>query len=102
MLDQPETRYAKSEGLNIGYQVLGDGPLDLVFVPALLSHIDFLWSLPASVRFFRRLAAFSRLIVYDKRGQGVSDPPTGVLTLEQDMEDLKAVLAAVGSERVVL
>jgi len=102
MLDQPETRYAKSGGLKIGYQVVGEGPLELVFVPGLLSHIDLVWSFPAAVRFFRRLASFSRLIVYDKRGQGVSDPPAGIPTLEQDMEDLLAVLAAAGAERAAL
>lgn len=100
--DRPETRYAKSGELNIGYQVLGDGPLDLVFVPGLLSHIDLLWELPAAVRFFRRLSGFSRVVLYDKRGQGISDPPSGVPTLEDDMEDLKAVLDATGSERVAL
>ena len=101
-MDQPETRYAESDDLKIGYQVLGDGPLDLVFVPGLLSHIDLIWSLPASAQFLRRLAAFSRLILYDKRGQGVSDPPSGVPTLEDDMEDLRAVLDAAGSERAAL
>jgi pimeloyl-ACP methyl ester carboxylesterase len=102
MVDQPQTRYAKSGELNIAYQVLGDGPLDLVFVPGLMSHIDLVWSFPATVRFFRRLASFSRLILYDKRGQGVSDPPDDVPTLEQDMEDLQAVLDAVGSEQPAL
>ena len=102
MLDQPETRYAKSGGLKIGYQVVGEGPLDLVFVPGLLSHIDLVWGFPAAVRFFRRLTSFSRLIIYDKRGQGVSDPPAGIPTLEQDMEDLLAVLAAAGAERAAL
>ncbi len=101
-MDQPETRYAESDDLKIGYQVLGDGPLDLVFVPGLLSHIDLIWSLPASAQFLRRLAAFSRLILYDKRGQGVSDPPSGVPTLEDDMEDLQAVLDAAGSEQAAL
>ena len=102
MPDGPQTRYAQSGELNIGYQVLGEGPLDLVFVPGLLSNIDLIWSFPASARFFTRLGAFSRLIVYDKRGQGVSDPPTDVPTLEDDMADLKAVLDAVGSEKAAL
>jgi pimeloyl-ACP methyl ester carboxylesterase len=102
MLEQPETRYAASHGLNIGYQVLGEGPLDVVFVPGLLSQIDLLWTLPAAVRFFSRLASFARVILYDKRGQGVSDPLEGELTLEQDMEDLVEVLDAVGSERAAL
>jgi pimeloyl-ACP methyl ester carboxylesterase len=100
--DQPDTRYAKSGELNIGYQVLGDGPLDVVFVPGLLSHIDLVWGFPAATRFFRRLAAFSRVIVYDKRGQGISDPPGGVPTLEDDMEDLRAILDTAGSQRAAL
>src|SRR5436190_4277036 len=102
MQEQPETRYTNSGGLNIGYQVIGDGPLDVVFVPGLLSQIDVIWTLPAAVRFFERLASFARVILYDKRGQGVSDPLEGVLTLEQDMEDLLAVLDAAGSERAAL
>lgn len=102
LLRGPETRYVKSGELNIGYQVVGDGPLDLVFVPGLLSNIDALWTQPASELFLRRLAGFSRLILYDKRGQGISDPPEGVPTLEQDMEDLTAVLDAARSERAAL
>ena len=102
MPSQPETHYAESGELNIGYQVLGDGPLDLVFVPGLLSHIDLIWSFPPSAQFFKRLSSFSRLIVYDKRGQGVSDPPTDVPTLEDDMADLKAVLDSIGSEKAAL
>ena len=100
--EPPETRYTDSGGLNIGYQVIGDGPLDLVFVPGLLSQIDLIWTLPAPARFFERLASFARIILYDKRGQGVSDPLDGVLTLEQDMEDLLAVLDAAGSDRAAL
>jgi pimeloyl-ACP methyl ester carboxylesterase len=102
MLQAPETRYTSSGGVQIGYQVLGDGPLDLVFVPGLLSQIDLLWTLPAAARFFARLASFARVILYDKRGQGVSDPLAGVITLEQDMEDLMAVLDAAGSKRAAL
>jgi pimeloyl-ACP methyl ester carboxylesterase len=102
MFDYPETRYLEREGVNIGYQVVGDGPVDLVFVPGLLSQIDLLWTLPASARFFEKLASFSRVIVYDKRGQGVSDPLMGPPSLEQDMEDLVAVLDAAGSERAAL
>lgn len=99
---QPDTRYVKSGELNIGYQVVGERQRDLVFVPGALSNIDLLWTQPASERFFRRLAAFSRLILYDKRGQGVSDPPSGVPTLEEDMDDLRAVLDAAGSEQAAL
>jgi len=102
MQEQPETRYTNSGGLSIGYQVIGGGPIDLVFVPGLLSQIDLIWTMPASARFFSRLASFARVILYDKRGQGVSDPLEGALTLEQDMEDLVAVLDAAGSERAAL
>jgi pimeloyl-ACP methyl ester carboxylesterase len=102
MLEAPETRYTSNGGVQIGYQVLGDGPFDLVFVPGLLSQIDLLWTLPAAARFFTRLASFARVIIYDKRGQGVSDPLEGVVTLEQDMEDLMAVLDAAGSSRTAL
>jgi class 3 adenylate cyclase len=101
-MEQPQTQYAKSGDLNIGYQVVGDGPRDIVFVPGLMSHIDLAWSFPVTARFYERLAAFSRLILYDKRGQGVSDPSDGVPTLEEDMEDLRAVLDAVGSTETVL
>ena len=102
MGESPETSYVRSGGLEIGYQVLGDGPLDVVFVPGLLSQIDVLWTLPSARRFFQRIAQFARLIIYDKRGQGVSDPTGTTLTLEQDMEDLIAVLDAAGSERAAL
>src|SRR4051794_14793884 len=102
MADQPQTRYAQSGDLNLGYQVLGDGPIDLVFVPGLISHIDLMWTFPASLRFFRGLGGFARVIVYDKHGQGVSDPPDSVPTLDDDMEDLRAVLDAAGSERAAL
>jgi pimeloyl-ACP methyl ester carboxylesterase/DNA-binding CsgD family transcriptional regulator len=98
----PETSYAKSGDVSIAYQVLDQPGPDLVFVPGLLSSVDTIWNFPAPTRFFRRLAAFSRLILYDKRGQGASDAPPGEPTLEQDMEDLSAVLDAVGSERTTL
>jgi pimeloyl-ACP methyl ester carboxylesterase/DNA-binding CsgD family transcriptional regulator len=98
----PETNYAKSGDVSIAYQVLDQPGPDLVFVPGLVSSVDAIWSFPAPTRFFRRLAAFSRLILYDKRGQGASDAPPGEPTLEQDMEDLSAVLDAVGSERTTL
>lgn len=98
----PSTRYVKSGGLHIAFQVVGEGPSDLVFVPGALSNIDTIWMQPASERFFRRLAAFSRLILYDKRGQGVSDPPPRVPTLEEDMADLRAVLDAAGSQQAAL
>jgi class 3 adenylate cyclase len=99
---QPKTRYAKNGDVNIAYQVVGEGPIDLVFVPGYISHLDLMWSLPNVPGFLRRLTSFSRLIFFDKRGTGLSDPVPGVPTLEERMEDLHAVLDAVGSERAAL
>src|SRR2546425_6714117 len=100
----PETKYARSGNLHIAYQVVGDGSLDLVFVHGWISHIEHLWEEPSIARFLRRLAGFSRLILLDKRGTGLSDPvPLDQLpTLEQRMDDLRAVMEAVGSERAAL
>jgi class 3 adenylate cyclase len=101
---QPETRYAKSGDLNIAYQVVGEGPLDLVYVAGWISNIELAWEEPLYARFLRRLASFSRLIMFDKRGTGLSDPvPLDALpTLEERMDDLRAVLQAAGSERTAL
>src|ERR671937_108053 len=101
---QPETRYARSDGLNIAYQVVGEGPVDLVYVPGWVSHVELAWELPDLVRGFERLASFSRLILFDKRGTGMSDPvPVGELpTLETRMDDVRAVMDAVGSERAAI
>jgi class 3 adenylate cyclase len=93
------TCYAKSDGISIAYQVHGEGPLDLVFVPGFVSHVELLWEEPAVARFLRRLASFSRLIVFDKRGQGLSDRPSNPPTLEDSMDDLRAVMEAVDCER---
>jgi pimeloyl-ACP methyl ester carboxylesterase len=101
-MQQPKTSYARNGDVNIAYQVLGDGPLDLVLVPGFVSHLDLLWSFPEPAAFFRRLSSFSRLILFDKRGTGLSDPVPGVPTLEERMEDLHAVLDAVGSKRAAL
>jgi class 3 adenylate cyclase len=100
----PETRYAKSGDLNIAYQVVGEGPLDLVYVPGWISHVELAWELPDLARGFERLASFTRLITFDKRGTGMSDPvPPGELpTLEQRMDDVRAVMDAVGSERAAI
>jgi pimeloyl-ACP methyl ester carboxylesterase len=100
----PETRYARSGNLHIAYQVAGDGPVDLVFVHAWISHIEHLWEEPSLARFLSRLASFSRLILLDKRGTGLSDPvPLDKLpTLEERMDDLRAVMDAAGSERAAL
>jgi pimeloyl-ACP methyl ester carboxylesterase len=100
----PETRYAKSGDVNIAYQVVGDGPFDLVYVPGWVSNIGLMWEEPAHAHLLRRLASFSRLILFDKRGTGLSDPvPVDRLpTLEQRMDDVRAVMDAAGSERAAL
>ena len=99
---QPETRYAKSGDVHIAYQVLGDGPLDLVFVPGFVSHLEAGWQHPAIAKFQRRLASFSRLILFDKRGTGLSDRSSQIFTLEQRMDDMRAVMDAVGCKRAAL
>ncbi len=97
-----ETRYADSDGLSIAYQVHGNGPVDLVLVPGFVSQVELLWEEPGVARFLRRLTAFSRLLVFDKRGQGLSDRPGRPPTLEESMDDLKAVIDAAGFERPAL
>jgi class 3 adenylate cyclase len=100
----PETLYAKSGGVNIAYQVVGDAPVDLVYVPGWVSNVELAWELPDLVRGFDRLTSFARLILFDKRGTGMSDPvPANELpTLEQRMDDVRAVMDAVGSERAAI
>lgn len=88
-VDAP-TRYADSDGVSIAYQVHGQGGLDLVFVPGFVSHVEVIWESPMMARFLRRLASFARLIVFDKRGQGLSDRPANPPTLEESMDDLRA------------
>jgi len=99
-----ETRYVQSGDANIAYQVVGSGPIDLVFVMGWVSHLDYFWEDPSFAYFLDRLASFSRLILFDKRGTGLSDrvPLNQLPTLEQRMEDVHAVMDAVGSERAVL
>ncbi len=100
----PETMYARSGDVNIAYQVIGDAPLDLVFVMGWVSHLEYFWREPSFARFLNRLASFSRLILFDKRGTGLSDrvPIHQLPTLEQRMDDVRAVMDAVGSERAAL
>ncbi len=97
-----ETRYAKSGDVNIGYQVLGKGPPDLVLVPGWVSNIDVFWEEPTLARFLTRLASFSRLILFDKRGTGLSDRVADMPNLEVRMDDVRAVMNAVGSEFAAL
>ena len=94
----PETRYARSGDLHIAYQVIGHGPFDLVFVPGFVSNIECLWDDPVIASFFRRLASFARLILFDKRGTGLSDRIGGLPSLEERMDDLRAVMHAAGSK----
>jgi DNA-binding SARP family transcriptional activator/pimeloyl-ACP methyl ester carboxylesterase len=99
---RPPVRYARSADLNIAYQVSGAGPLDLVLVSGFISHLEKDWEDPRHARFFERLGSFSRLIRFDKRGTGLSDRPGDLPDLETRMDDVRAVMDAVGSERAAL
>jgi pimeloyl-ACP methyl ester carboxylesterase len=96
---QPETRYTRSGDLNIAYQVVGDGPFDLVFVPGYVTHLELQWRIQSFAPFLEGLASFSRLIRFDKRGTGMSDRVSGAPTLEARMDDVRAVMDAAGSQR---
>lgn len=104
LADAPVTRYAKSGDVSIAYQVVGDGPFDLIFVSGWVSNVESSWEDPQLAAFFRKLASFSRLILFDKRGTGLSDrvPTVELPTLEQRMDDVRAVLDAAGSTRAAL
>jgi pimeloyl-ACP methyl ester carboxylesterase len=101
---RPETRYAKSGDLNIAYQVVGEGPRDLIYVPGWISNVELNWEEPSHAHVLDRLASFSRLILFDKRGTGLSDPvPLDAMpTLEERMDDVRAVLDAVDCEEAAL
>jgi class 3 adenylate cyclase len=102
-VEVPETRYTtRSDGVNIAYQVLGDGPLNVVFCAGFVSHLDLQWANPGITHFFRRLASFSRLALYDKAGTGVSDPISDVSTLEERVDEIRTVMEAAGMERAAL
>jgi pimeloyl-ACP methyl ester carboxylesterase len=96
-----ETKYAKSGDVHLAYRVFGDGPLDIIMIPGTLSHAELYWELPANRYMLTRLAAFARVIVFDKRGQGLSDR-VAKQTLEERAGDVKAVLDAVGSEKAAI
>jgi len=98
------TRYARSNGVNIAYQVVGDGPRDLVYVPGWISNVEVMWEEPAMARFLERLSQFSRLILFDKRGTGLSDPVAvdALPGLDERMDDLRAVMDAVDSRSATL
>jgi class 3 adenylate cyclase len=95
----PMTRYVRSGDVHIAYQVVGEGPVDLVYVPSWISQVEHYWEEPAVARYFHRIASFSRLIIFDRRGTGLSDPVAGTPTLEEQMDDVVAVMDAAGSQR---
>lgn len=101
-MEPVQTRYARSGDVNIAYQVLGDGPFDVVLVPGFVSNVEYGWEEPRLAAFLRSLASYCRLIVFDKRGTGLSDRVRGAPTLETRMDDVRAILDAVGSERAAL
>jgi pimeloyl-ACP methyl ester carboxylesterase len=101
-MQPPPTEYVERDGVSIAFQVLGDGPVDLLLSPGFISHLDLAWTDPGTSRLLGRLASFARLILYDKPGTGLSDPIANLPTLEERGADIEAVLDAVGSKRAVL
>jgi class 3 adenylate cyclase len=101
-VEAPETRYARSGEFSIAYQVIGDGPLDLVHIPGLISNLDVAWEYPKYRRFIERLARFARVVVYDKRGCGLSDPVSEPPAVEERIDDTRAVMDAEGIERAAV
>jgi pimeloyl-ACP methyl ester carboxylesterase len=102
MVEMPETHYVKSDDVHIAYQVLGEGPRDVLFVPGFVSNIEALWRSPDQSAFFGHLASFCRLILFDKRGTGMSDRGAQDFTLEQRMHDVQAILDAIGCKQAAL
>jgi class 3 adenylate cyclase len=98
----PQTRYARSGDLHIAYQVVGEGPIDILWVPTWIWQIEHMWEWPVAARMMRRIASFSRLITFDRRGAGLSERISGAPTLEEQMDDLVAVMDAVSSERAAV
>jgi class 3 adenylate cyclase len=99
--EMPNTRYAQSGDVNIAFQVMGDGPVDIILVPGIVSHVEFL-QFPEYTAFLRRLATFARVVAFDKRGQGLSDAISGAPSLEQRVDDVRAIMDEIGSQRAVL
>jgi pimeloyl-ACP methyl ester carboxylesterase/AraC-like DNA-binding protein len=99
---KPSTQYTKSGRINIAYQVFGSGPIDMVYIPGWVSNIDLMWDCPELVHFFEQLAKVARIILFDKRGTGLSDRVVDLSTLEERMDDIRAVMDAVGSQKAVL
>src|ERR1019366_5787489 len=98
----PVTRYALNGDVSIAYQVMGDGPVDIILVPGVVSHVEFLHEIPGYTAFLRRLSRFARVVTFDKRGQGLSDRMSGAPSLEQRMDDVRAIMDDIGSQQAVL
>lgn len=98
----PITRYAMSGDISVAYQIMGDGPIDIIAIPGIISHVEFLHEMPGYTAFLQRLSKFARVITFDKRGQGLSDRMSGAPTLEERMDDIRAVLDTVGAQRAAL
>src|ERR1700731_5123726 len=103
-MDIPETNYAKSGSYHIAYQVFGDGPFDLVIIPAFMSHLEMWWERPQAVRGLTQLASFARVVLFDKRGTGMSDRvlDTQLPTPEERIDDVRAVMDSAGSTRAAI
>jgi class 3 adenylate cyclase/alpha-beta hydrolase superfamily lysophospholipase len=101
-MDMPETRYTRSGDVSIAFQVFGDGPFDIVFAPAQVTHVELQWKVRPWAAFYERLAKLGRVIVFDKRGTGLSDRKVGIPDMEQRMDDVRAVMDAAGSPRAAL
>ena len=101
-MNPPETKYARSGDLSIAYQVVGDGPIDLIHIPGIVSHLDLAWTNPQYERFMERLSSFARVMVYDKRGSGLSDPVAEPPSVEERIDDSRAVIDAEGVERAAV
>jgi len=98
----PPVRYAKSGGIHIAYRVYGSGPRDIVMIPGTLAHLDVFWEIPSYQRLLKRLTAIARVIIFDKRGQGLSDRVVAEQTIEERIDDVRAVMDAAGSESATI
>ena len=101
-VDRPDTRYARSGNVFVAYQAFGEGPFDLVVVPGFLSNIEFGWQVESWCNYYGALGSFARVLLFDKRGTGISDPVPGAPSFEERMDDVRAVMDAAGSERAAL
>jgi len=102
MLEAPPVRYARIGDAHVAYQVVGSGPIDLVVAPGFISHLDLQWTMPTYVSYIEDLASFSRVILFDKRGTGLSDPSPDAAGFDRRIEDIEGVMDGAGSERAVL